>query len=44
MLEDSMGRAVLPVFRTGVSREAIEGDLPAQLQRLDSEAGVRQVL
>lgn len=42
LLEDVLGKSVLPVFRIGGSKEAIEGDLAAQLQRLETEAGVRQ--
>jgi succinate-acetate transporter protein len=44
MLEDALGKEVLPVFRTGSAREAVEGDLSAQLERIESEAGVRQAL
>jgi succinate-acetate transporter protein len=44
MLEDSLGRRVLPVFRIGGSREAIEGDLSDQLRGLGDEAGVRHTL
>jgi hypothetical protein len=32
------------VFRTGGSREAVEGDLSDQLSRLGDEAGVRHTL
>jgi succinate-acetate transporter protein len=42
LLEDVTGKAVLPVFRIGSSKEAIEGDMSAQLARLETEAGVRQ--
>jgi succinate-acetate transporter protein len=44
LLEDALGRRVLPVFRIGGSREAVEGDLSDQLSRLGDEAGVRHTL
>jgi uncharacterized protein len=44
LLEDVLGRSVLPVFRRGTSRDAFEGDLTAQLERIADEAGVRQTL
>ncbi len=44
LLEDARGRAVFPLGRRGSSREAIEGDLAAQLDGLADEPGVRKHL
>ena len=44
LLEDGFGRTVLPLFRIGTARGAIEGDLSEQLRGLGGEAGVRQAL
>jgi len=44
LLEDAKGVAILPLGRRGASREAIEGDLAAQLQGLGDEPGVRKHL
>jgi uncharacterized protein len=44
LLEDGSGRTVLPLFRIGPARGAIEGDLSEQLRSLTREAGVRQTL
>jgi len=44
LLEDAKGVAILPLGRRGSSREAIEGDLAAQLQGLGDEPGVRKHL
>jgi uncharacterized protein len=44
LLEDGLGRTVLPLFRVGTARGAIEGDLSEQLRGLADEAGVRQAL
>jgi succinate-acetate transporter protein len=44
LLEDGFGRTVLPLFRAGPARGAIEGDLSEQLRGLGGEAGVRQTL
>jgi uncharacterized protein len=44
LLEDSRQREVLPLFRRGDAREAIEGGLADQLRGLDTEAGVRTQL
>lgn len=44
MLEDVRGEAVLPIFRRGAARQAIEGSLADQLANLEAEAGVRQQL
>jgi succinate-acetate transporter protein len=41
LLEDAKGIAVLPLGRRGASREAIEGDMEAQLAGLADEPGVR---
>ena len=43
-LEAGLGRTVLPLFRIGTARGAIEGDLSEQLRGLAGEAGVRQAL
>lgn len=42
-LEDAKHREVLPLFRRGGAKEAFEG-VEAQLERLESEPGVRQQL
>lgn len=42
-LEDARHREVLPLFRRGPAQEAFEG-FDAQLERLESEPGVRQQL
>jgi succinate-acetate transporter protein len=44
LLEDSAHRTVLPIGRRGRARDALEGDLPAQLNVLEHEAGVRDQL
>jgi hypothetical protein len=44
LLEDGLGRTVLPLMRIGTARRAIEGDLSEQLRGLAGEAGVRQAL
>ena len=44
LLEDARGVAILPLGRRGSSREAIEGDLTAQLRGLGDEPGVRKHL
>jgi succinate-acetate transporter protein len=44
LLEDVRKETLLPVFRRGSSRESLEGDLTAQLERIADEAGVRQTL
>ena len=44
LLEDGTGKTLLPVFRRGDSRGAIEGDLSEQLRGLAGEGGVRQTL
>jgi succinate-acetate transporter protein len=44
LLEDLRGKEVLPVFRRGEAREAIEGGLAEQLARLENETGVRSQL
>ena len=44
LLEDVLGKRVLPTFRRGAAREAVEGDLHAQLGALEAEAGIRQSL
>jgi succinate-acetate transporter protein len=44
LLEDLQGKTVLPLFRIGASRQAIEADLGTQLESLENEAGVRRPL
>lgn len=44
LIEDALGRTVLPLGRRGGSREAIEGSLGDQLRSLADEAGVRHTL
>jgi succinate-acetate transporter protein len=44
LLEDLRKESVLPVFRRGSTRNAIEGGLVEQLERIADEAGVRQAL
>jgi len=41
LIEDGRGRTVLPLFRTGKARQAIEADLDAQLRDISHEPGVR---
>jgi uncharacterized protein len=43
-LEDAQQREVLPLFRRGGAKDAIEGGLHEQLERLANEPGVRQQL
>ncbi len=44
VLEDLRQRPLLPVFRRGAGRAALEGSLSEQLSRAEAEAGVRQQL
>ena len=44
LLEDALGRTILPLGRRGGSREAMEGSLSDQLRGLEDEAGVRHTL
>ena len=44
LLEDSLGRTVLPTGRRGRARDSIEGGFAAQLAQLETEAGVRNQL
>lgn len=44
LLEDTQQRAVLPTLRRGAARQAIEGDIGAQISRLHGEAGIRRQL
>jgi len=44
LLEDIQHREVLPVFRRGDAKQAMEGGLESQLAEVDTEAGVRQQL
>ena len=44
LLEDLSQRPVLPTFRRGSARYAIEGDFTQQLRTAESQAGVRQQL
>jgi succinate-acetate transporter protein len=43
-MEDAQQREVLPTFRRGAAKKAIEGSLEEQLERLTNEPGVRQQL
>jgi succinate-acetate transporter protein len=43
-LEDAKHETVLPLGRRGLGAEALEGDLGAQLERVEREAGVREQL
>jgi uncharacterized protein len=44
LLEDTLGRTLLPLARTGVARTAIESGLEDQLSAVEDEAGVRRRL
>jgi succinate-acetate transporter protein len=44
LIEDTLGRTVLPLGRRGGSKEAIEGGLTDQLRGLEDEPGVRHTL
>jgi succinate-acetate transporter protein len=44
LIEDTLGKTVLPLGRRGGSKEAIEGGLTDQLRGLEDEAGVRHTL
>lgn len=44
LLEDMLGKRVLPTFRRGDASTAIEGDLSEQLRASRGDAGVRQQL
>jgi uncharacterized protein len=44
LLEDMRQKPVLPIFRIGAAKRSFAGDLGEQLQRIESEAGVRQQL
>jgi uncharacterized protein len=44
LLEDLQQGPVLPLGRINAARESFEGDLHAQLSRIENEAGVRQQL
>ena len=44
LLEDSAHRSILPIGRRARARDALEGDLQAQLDVLEHEAGVRDQL
>ena len=43
-LEDALRRTVLPIGRRGAGAAALDDGLPAQLDRLEHEAGVREQL
>ncbi|MBA3422349.1 MAG: hypothetical protein H0U12_10770 [Thermoleophilaceae bacterium] len=43
-LEDAKGSTVLPLLRRGAGRRALDGSLDAQLEDVESEAGVRKIL
>jgi uncharacterized protein len=44
LLEDSLGRTVLPLARVGAARTSIEAGLEEQLEAIEDEAGVRRRL
>ena len=44
LFEDVRQRELLPVFRRGQARKALEGSIEGQLERIEHEAGVRQQL
>lgn len=44
LLEDIKQEPVLPLLRIGAARASFEGDLHEQLERVETEAGVRQQL
>lgn len=44
LLEDSRGRAVLPVPRNGGAGQAFHADLTGQIATIEREAGVRRHL
>jgi hypothetical protein len=43
-IEDARHTTVLPLGRRSLGRSSLDADFPAQLQRLDREAGVREQL
>ena len=43
-LEDALRRTVLPVGRRSSGARSMDGDLDAQLDRIEREAGVREQL
>jgi len=44
LLEDTLGKTVLPLARRGAARTAIESGLEEQLHAIEDEAGVRRSL
>lgn len=44
LLEDSRGREVLPIGRSGAARDAIDGSLAMQLTHIERQAGIRRTL
>ena len=44
LLEDTLGRTVLPLARVGVARSSIEAGLDEQLTAVEDEAGIRRRL
>lgn len=44
LYEDVRQRELLPVFRVGQARKALEGDIASQVERVEHEAGVRSQL
>jgi hypothetical protein len=44
LFEDMRRKTILPMFRRGQARQAIEGNWEEQLERVDHEAGVRRQL
>jgi succinate-acetate transporter protein len=44
LMEDSHGREVLPIGRTGAARQAIHGNLDVELRGIERQPGVRRTL
>ena len=44
LLEDSRGREILPIGRSGAARDATHGSLAMQLRGIEQQAGVRRAL
>jgi len=44
LMEDSHGREVLPIGRTGSARQAIQGNLAVELRGIERQPGVRRTL
>lgn len=44
LMEDSHGREVLPIGRTGAARQALHGNLDVELRGIERQPGVRRTL